>query len=326
MKHYDFHNLIFEGGGVKGVAYIGALEVLEEKGILPQIDRVGGTSAGAITALLLGLGYSTKGIRKIVMKMDFEQFLDDSGLMTNVFKLIRKFGINSGDGFMKWAQKAIKAKTGNPNATFRDLHMMADDKGFRDLYFIGTNMSTKYSEVFSYAHTPDMRVAEAVRISMSIPYFFTAIKRPNQDLYVDGGLMNNYPIQLFDKQKYISGGPSNGSNTFLYNHQSLGFKLASSEEISVFENHGDCEHKPVGNIMTFSRLFIETLLNVQNNTYLSSRDWDRTIYIDTLNVGTTDFNITEETKNALVQSGRTHMTNYFNWYDNQNNAPENRLD
>ncbi len=55
---YSFQNLVFEGGGVKGIGYVGALEVLDGKGILPSITRVGGTSAGAITAFLLGLDYS----------------------------------------------------------------------------------------------------------------------------------------------------------------------------------------------------------------------------------------------------------------------------
>ena len=55
---YNFKNLIFEGGGVKGIAYVGALEVLSEKGVVDQISRIGGTSAGAINAILIGLGYT----------------------------------------------------------------------------------------------------------------------------------------------------------------------------------------------------------------------------------------------------------------------------
>ena len=66
---YHFRNLVFEGGGVKGIAYIGAMQVLEEKGILTSVQRVGGTSAGAINATLLALGYSNaannqRGIRE----------------------------------------------------------------------------------------------------------------------------------------------------------------------------------------------------------------------------------------------------------------------
>ena len=50
---YRFRNLVFEGGGVKGVAYVGALNELHKRGILDSIERVGGTSAGAINAVLL---------------------------------------------------------------------------------------------------------------------------------------------------------------------------------------------------------------------------------------------------------------------------------
>lgn len=55
---YHFKNLVLEGGGVKGIAYVGALDVLIEKGIVSSIERVGGTSAGAINAILLGLGFT----------------------------------------------------------------------------------------------------------------------------------------------------------------------------------------------------------------------------------------------------------------------------
>ena len=67
---YPFRNLVFEGGGVKGIAYSGALAVLEERGILPQIRRVGGASAGTINAALLALGYSLGEIRDILAKLE----------------------------------------------------------------------------------------------------------------------------------------------------------------------------------------------------------------------------------------------------------------
>ena len=54
---YHFRNLVFEGGGVKGIAYIGAMKVLKDEGILQNITRVGGTSAGAINAALFALGF-----------------------------------------------------------------------------------------------------------------------------------------------------------------------------------------------------------------------------------------------------------------------------
>ena len=51
MMSYCFKNLVFEGGGAKGIAYLGAMEVLEKKDILKNIERIGGASAGAINAL-----------------------------------------------------------------------------------------------------------------------------------------------------------------------------------------------------------------------------------------------------------------------------------
>ncbi len=75
---YQFKNLVFEGGGVKGIAYVGAMQVLEEKGILPDIQRVGGTSAGAINATLVALGFTNTEQRSILKKLDFNDFMDGS--------------------------------------------------------------------------------------------------------------------------------------------------------------------------------------------------------------------------------------------------------
>ncbi len=74
----QFKNLVFEGGGVRGIAYAGAIKVLGEKAMLKSLDRVGGTSAGAITAALLALGAGWEDIREIVGGTDFRKFMDDS--------------------------------------------------------------------------------------------------------------------------------------------------------------------------------------------------------------------------------------------------------
>ena len=69
-------NLVFEGGGPKGVSYVGALEALQDKGMLNEVQRVAGTSAGAITATLVALGYSPREMKKILMEFDLTLFLD----------------------------------------------------------------------------------------------------------------------------------------------------------------------------------------------------------------------------------------------------------
>lgn len=79
---YQFENLVFEGGGVKGIAYGGALELLEAKGIMPQIKQTSG-SAGAIAALLVGLGCSSADVTKILSAMDFK----NSSIITAAFSV-----------------------------------------------------------------------------------------------------------------------------------------------------------------------------------------------------------------------------------------------
>ena len=68
---YHFRNLVFEGGGVKGIAYVGAMQFLKKKGVLKNIQRVGGTSAGAINATLFALGFTNTETKKILKNLNF---------------------------------------------------------------------------------------------------------------------------------------------------------------------------------------------------------------------------------------------------------------
>ncbi|WP_298436170.1 patatin-like phospholipase family protein [Geobacter sp.] len=338
---YHFRNLVFEGGGVKGVAYLGALAVLREKGVLDGITRVGGTSAGAITALLVGMGYGPDQIEAEVRSLDFTKFLDDSfGIVRDTDRLLHDFGWYKGDAFREWAGRMIGQRTGNSESTFGEVAGMKGAKGFRDLYFIGTNLSTGFAEVFSAEHTPRMCVADAVRISMSIPLFFAAKRGVRGDVYVDGGVLDNYPVKLFDRQKYVEvhAHPTDyytERNTLLnqagktvspyvYNEETLGFRLDSASEIAVFRDQAEPPHREIGDFFDYVKGLVATVLNVQEGQHLHSDDWQRTIYIDTLDVGATDFDISDDRKNELVASGRSGAERYFAWYDDPKNAPVNR--
>jgi len=339
---YHFKNLVFEGGGVKGIAYLGAMQVLQEKGILANIKRVGGTSAGAINAALFALGYKLDEQRRILKKMNFNNFMDDSwGLVRDTDRLIKKFGWYKGDFFHHWISGLINNKLKNPNATFRDL----EAAGRPDLYVYGTNLSTRFGEVFSREHTPTTRIADAVRISMSIPLFFTAFRNARNDVYVDGGVLNNYPIKLFDRdkfidkadlakmgietryykeenQKFLKNHPK--ASRYVYNKETLGFRLDSKQEIGVFRDGAEPAHENIADFFDYIKALINTVLESQLNSHLHSDDWQRTIYIDTLGVGTTEFDLPEAMKTKLEQSGRSGATVYFDWYDKKGSNPANR--
>lgn len=339
----QFRNLVFEGGGVKGIAYLGAMEVLEKRGIFKDIVRVGGTSAGAINAVLLACGYSNAEQKKILYAMNFERFMDDDwGATRDAKRLLEEFGWHKGDYFRNWMGELIARKMGSPDITFTDLKNAKQPA----LYLLGANLGTGFGEVFSVEHTPTMRILDAVRISMSIPLFFSAIRSVRRDVYVDGGLLDNYPVKLFDREKYVEDakaarktdyyedenkkfrtGLNRNRSPYVFNKETLGFRLDAKQEIGAFR-YGDV---PVVNriddFFGYCKALIRTAMNVQESMHLHSDDWHRTVYIDTLGVGTTDFDISDRKKQALVKSGREHAERYFEWFDGATgtNAPKNRV-
>lgn len=340
---YHFRNLVFEGGGVKGIAYVGAMQALNTKAILPNIERVGGTSAGAIYATILALNYSGDETQQLLWNLNFHNFLDDSwGIIKDSKRLLKDFGWYIGDYFRKWIGERIRAKTGDSESTFADLEAQKEKKGFRSLYLIGTNLSTGFSEVFSAEHTPDIRVADAVRISMSFPLFFAAKRNPRGDVYVDGGVLDNYPIKLFDRKKYVAsashrllpdyyarinkemGQSERSTSSYVFNTETLGFRLSSKDKISLFRDHTAAVAHPIQDFFDYAKSLIETFIDAQTNTHLHSDDWQRTIYIDTMGVGTLEFSLLDDRKKELFASGQQGVEDYFSWFDDPQSNPVNR--
>jgi len=327
---FPFTNLVFEGGGVKGVAYLGALEVLEERGILGQITRVAGASVGGLNALLFSLGYSTAETRKVIWSLDFKKFMDDDwGLVRDSRRFIRSYGWYKGDFFSRWAGRLIKAKTGSSLATFADFKEL----GLRDLSLVVTNLATGFSEICSYEHTPNMPVVRALRMTISIPFFFTAVPGKGNDLYVDGGLLRNYPVKIFDREKYVSedclerhsidteyyaadnASRAAGSSAYVYNKETLGFRLDPRDKINVLRDGGRPRRRKVGDLFDFVSAVVSTVLDAQQSMHLHSDDWQRTVYIDSLDVGTLDFKLKASQKAALVEQGRLGVQQYLKWFE-----------
>ena len=143
-------NLVLEGGGIKGIAYIGVTDVLSQNGTLKDIKRIAGTSAGAINAMLMCVGYNVKEMSDVMWNMDFNDLADDDfGIFRDTNRFMTQFGWHKGDYFLKWAEEMIGQKTGNPHLTFAELHKLVEkepDK-YKDLYVVGTNLSTRTAEV-----------------------------------------------------------------------------------------------------------------------------------------------------------------------------------
>ncbi|HMG66592.1 MAG TPA: patatin-like phospholipase family protein, partial [Chitinophagaceae bacterium] len=151
----EIKNLVFEGAGVRGIAYCGAIQELEARGLLNHIDRVAGTSAGAVMALTLSLGYTGEEIAKIISTTKFKKFNDGRFLFFGgIHRTHKYFGWYRSYRLEKWLRNIIVVKTGNADITFAQLRQ----NKFKDLYVTGTCINLQKMIVFSAENYPEMKV------------------------------------------------------------------------------------------------------------------------------------------------------------------------
>ncbi|KAI8484282.1 hypothetical protein Bbelb_380670 [Branchiostoma belcheri] len=203
-KEFPFENLVLEGGGAKGIAYIGACKFLEDAGIMPQIKRFAGTSAGAITATLLAIGLTSEEMLKELSEKNLLEVVLDTRWtkmawipgMANVgmfIDVITARGACPGHEFMNWFGDIL-------DRHLKKRHPSLDkDVTFdQELCIVAYNMNFHRESFFHVKTTPLVRVREAVRMSMSIPVAFQPYELGNIFTYIDGGLAANFPLYAFD--------------------------------------------------------------------------------------------------------------------------------
>lgn len=185
-----YKNLVLSGGSVKVIGIIGILQELESKNLinLSQLESIAGCSGGAIMALFLNLNFKLKDIQKLIYSIDFNKLID-----LDFLQFTKAIGLTDGEKIKAFLEKITKSRTGISNITFQQLYEITN----RELIIVGSCLTDKQCVYFSYKTHPAFHVIDAVRISISIPLFFTPVVIDNKT-YVDGGMMNNYPIDLYD--------------------------------------------------------------------------------------------------------------------------------
>ncbi|MBF9141282.1 patatin-like phospholipase family protein [Hymenobacter properus] len=326
-----YRNLVMEGGGIRGIAYGGALQELEQRGVLAGLRRVGGTSAGAIQAALLAVGYSAQEIIDVVNATPVQRLNDGRFIFFGgTHRLITQYGWYRGDEFSTYLSELVARKTQKPNLTLAELHGLAQKEPtrFRDLYTTGTNLTQQRVQVFSYETNPTMRVADAVRISMSIPLYFRAVlldaqnnvitgdPKPGQptQVLVDGGLLANYPVDLFDYPRYLPAGFTGPADVRgrVFNPETLGLRLDRAEQIPLDTSPTGRQQLAPYDIQDFNS-YLAALYTValENLNPVQPADQRRTISIDFLNFSPKIKRISDTQKKQLMDSGRKGVQAFF---------------
>ena len=285
---------VFSGGGIKGFAIIGAYEELESRGF--KFVRVAGTSAGSIIAALVVAGYTSKEIYELVDEFDLPKLLDSrkSIIPFSIAKWLLvywKLGLYKGNELERWLKEKLEAKG---LRTFSDLppdtlRLIASDLSNGQMVVLPDDLE-------KYGINPgSFSIAKAIRMSCSIPYFFEPVKLRSIDgvnVLVDGGVLSNFPMWLFDKENVKKVRPV------------LGIKLNPSE----YEHE---KHQIKNGIQLFGALF-ETMKDAHDQRYISKKHVDDIIFIKAEGVSLTEFNLTDEKKQKLFEIGREHAKKFLN--------------
>jgi NTE family protein len=188
--------LVLSGGGIKGIAHIGVFQALEEHGILANIEEFAGTSAGSLIIGFYLLGYSPKELWDFVKKFELKKLLN-----IDISSFLEKHGLDNGKYIDYVIKRLIVAKGFNSNMTLKDLY----DHCQKKFNFTTVCWNTGKVMYMNHENFGDLELWKALRMSSAVPIFYTKI-RHNGLSYIDGGCIDNYPIQLFkDKVNDVIG-------------------------------------------------------------------------------------------------------------------------
>ena len=187
MTYINLKHLVLSGGGLLGISYIGLFKYFEEKNYIKTIESITGSSAGAIFGSLLALGYTSNELNLIVKQMVFKDYLQIN--IDSILNFTRKKGFDSGNKLNLFIKKCIYNKTNNENFTFIQLY----EKYNINLQIGVTNLTQHKFELLNKDSYPDLPIHTAISASIAIPFILEPIII-NNDIYCDGGILDNLPI------------------------------------------------------------------------------------------------------------------------------------
>lgn len=300
-------DIVLEGGGVKGIALVGALYELDKAGY--RHCRVAGTSAGAIVGSLLAAGMPITAIQRLMQEVDYLRFRDESflsqfGIPGKIASIFFTKGMYEGGYLESWLTGQLESLGVR---TFADLKAGPADTWAQKLpperryklVVIASDVSRgqlvrlpwDYKE---YGLDPDKQtVASAVRASMSIPYYYQPSKIRGKFL-VDGGLLSNFPIDIFDAARQWP---------------TFGVKLAAKADALTKMN-------PVTNPLNYGLAILSTAMGAHDQMHLDNPAAEqRTMFVDTFGIRATDFEITDKQQKTLYDSGRQAARSFLADWD-----------
>ena len=183
-------HIVINGGGSNGLINYGALKYLEQKEFwnIKNIKSIHGTSVGAIIAVLLSLKYDWDTLDNYIIKRPWDKEFD--------IKIEQLISINENKALMDtniyniFFEKLLDAKELTIDITLKEFYEWNNI----DIHFYCVEL-TQFEKVnINYETNPDLKLIDAIKMTSAIPLFFPPVIIDDK-IYIDGGLMCNYPIK-----------------------------------------------------------------------------------------------------------------------------------
>ncbi len=285
---------MFSGGGIRGFALIGAVTELESQGY--RFKRVAGTSAGAIIAGFIAAGYSGQDIYEIMKSVKLTKLLEVKKNkrfpLAKWLKLYWSMGLYKGDALELWIKEILARKN---IRTFADLA----DKQLRVIASDLTNgrLMVLPDDLPQYNIDPNQfSVARAIRMSCSVPFFFQPITLRTvgeKRIIVDGGVLSNFPMWLFDQENVITERPV------------LGLRLVPEKQQTMVHE------RDINNAIELFTSLFETMRNAHDARYISRKFVKNIVFIPIKEAGFIEFSISDNKRIVLIEQGKEAVNHFL---------------
>lgn len=262
------------------MAHVGALIELSKHIPLHAVKEWMGVSAGSLVAMCLCIGFTLEELLEFCVRFDFSHIKE----MDSVPGWILHFGMDTGERLHRFIQACLHVKGFSSEYTFQECLTQFG----LSLRIVATDLNDATPVIFSPTTTPDYCIADAVRASMSVPYYFQPFICPESGHYlVDGGVISNHPLFVLPDEEH---------------RRTLSILIRTSVE--KMENMADVEMDE----------FMMRPLNIVliEKGKMESRFYDaRCIQIMLGELNILDFSMEEDTKQMIIQKGKEAVIQFM---------------
>jgi NTE family protein len=274
------YRIYLSGGGICAVAHVGALIELSHRISLKSVKEWMGVSAGSFVAMCICIGFTLDELLDFCVRFDFSNIKE----VDSVPGWLLHFGMDTGERLHKLIDACLHVKGLSSDLTFKECHNLFN----KSLRVVATDLNEAIPKTFSPSDTPHYKISDAVRASMTVPYYFQPFICPETEHYLfDGGVISNYPLFVLPKEEH--------SRTL-----SLLIRTSIEKKIDLIE-------------LEIDELILRPLsVMYVEKTNIESRFYDAgCIQIELGKLNIMEFSFDENVKNNIIQQGKDAVRTYY---------------